>query len=268
MNKPVKLLYIIFTVLGTINLYAEVPVGIIPLKGSDQGKTAIEQKIKSILLELGGISIIADDQIQKITELHEKAQALGSDYHDISKLKIAEYIIEGSVNSGTAQVKAINVNTCAEVMNTTVKLDSSSSDYALKKLAKEIQMAILIDAAGKTRDIPEDAAPYMEILKQFVSSLSKGDRASYPYIVFYKNGKYMKPAENDKNDSEKARRFLMVIRPNLVRSTISYLFIKTAPPWVYGNVLANKLGKKTIHRFGIIELPDGAIAIGIYEKAD
>jgi hypothetical protein len=64
---------------------------------------------------------------------------------------------------------------------------------------------------------------------------------------------------------EKAKTFLGVIRPNLSRAAISFAGMEAASPWMYITVIADKLGKKTKHRFGIIELEGGALAIGIYE---
>jgi hypothetical protein len=245
-------------------LYAQAAVGVIPFTGDEADRSLLEMRVRETLPRDSGISVIADSMMKQIIEIHEKAQSLGSGYHDISKMKVAEYIITGSVTSGKANVKVIDVNSATEVVNRFADF-TGDRDYHARKIAREIRDAIILHSSSKGRETPEDVKPYMEIIERLAASLGSGDEASYPVLAFYTDGSYKTPRKGDKGMEEKAAVFLKVIRPNLLRARLSYAGKDPKSPWMYITVIADKLGKKTRHKFGIIELESGALAVGIYE---
>jgi hypothetical protein len=267
--KKLTFIFTFFTILLSANsLLAEVTVGILPLKGAGSKIKNIDNQIKSCLTRSGGLAIVEEKMLKEIIKVHEKAQSLGSAYHDISKLKSAEYLVTGTVESGKLTLSAVDVNSGTSLFTRQVNIATRDKGYQVRKLCGEIRSAILIHSASKQREVPEEAGPYMDLLNNFVASLGKGKTAPYRYLVFYKDGKYQRPAKGDRAMEEKAGRFVMVLRRNLIRSKLSYIYLKSAPPWVYLNVIAKKLGKKTKHQFGIIELDDGSLGIGIYKPME
>ncbi len=268
LKKIIAALVLTLILLLSNNLFADVAVGLIPLKGNDKNRSKIENYIKETLSKSGGISIVADKMLKDILKIHEKAQSLGSAYHDISKLKTAEYLISGAINSGKLLLTVVDVNKGTEIFNKQIKINVRNRYYAIRSLCKDLRDSILLQASSKRRDIPEEAEPYMEILNNFVSSLKSGKKAPYKYVVIYYKGKYRFPDDKNKDIRKKADLLIKVVRPNLIRSKLTYLFLKANPPWVYVNVIATKFGKKTKHQFGIIELDNGSLGIGIYKPMD
>lgn len=245
-------------------LSAQVAVGVMQF-GGDKGEGAMLQKrLCELLPKSGGIAVIADSQLKEVMRIHETAQSLGSDIHDVTKIKVAEYLVTGEVESGRASVKVVEVNSASEVFARTMDL-AGDREYACRRLAREIQDAIILHGASKRREVPGQAKPYMALIQSFVESLGPDDKSSFNYIAFYSAGSYRRPVAGDARMEEKAKIFLSVLRPNLLRSGISFAGMEAASPWMYITVIADKLGKKTKHRFGIIELEGGALAIGIYE---
>lgn len=253
---------VLFLLFVSSSLSAGVPLGILPFKG-DGAIKKIEGSLKETLVKAGGVTVLADSAMKEIIKRHEAAQSLGSSYHDISKLKVAEYLLEGTIEGKSLRLKVIDVNTGALVFNQAVAVQGRA--YYITSAARKIRQAVILHASLKKREVPEDIAPYMDFLKEFARSLSRGDAASYPYLAFYYGGKYQRPVPKNLKLLETASRFLKVVRPNLVRSRLVYVDVKSKAPWAYISVVAIKLGKKTMHRFGIIELPDGSIGISIYE---
>lgn len=247
---------------------ADIPVGILPFKGNNAQLQSIENRMKEYLIKSGGISVIADKMLKEIMEIQEKAQSLGSSYHDISKLKTAEYLVSGIFDSGKLTITVIDVNKGTEIYSKSLNLSAGDPGHEATRVFKESRDAIFMDSSGKGREAGEEAAPYMQLLNSLVASLHLEGKHCYKHIVIYNNGKYVTPASDHKEMSQKADLFLKVIRPNLVRSKLSFLFLKSNPPWVYVNVIAEKLGKKTKHKFGIIELENGSLGIGIYEPME
>lgn len=245
-------------------LHAQVAVGVMPFEGDKAESALLQKRLCEMLPKSGGIAVIADAQLKEVMRVHETAQSLGSDIHDVTKIKVAEYLISGEVVSGKASVKVIEVNSASEVFAKTMDL-TGDKEYACRRLAREIQDAIVLHGASKNREIPGQAKPYMEIVESLVESLGPDDKASYNYIAFYTSGSYKRPVAGDARMEEKAKIFLGAIRPNLLRARISFAGMNAAPPWMYITVVADKTGKKTKHRFGIMELESGALVIGIYE---
>ncbi len=265
MAKVRNILLILALVMTGGKIYAEITVGIIPIKGNDPNSSKYESRIKEHLVKEGGISIIADNLMKNIIEIHEKAQALGSAYLDISKLKTSEYLISGTVDSGRLTLVAVDVNKGLQIFSGEINLNSGDPSSLLRNISSQIREAIIMDGAGKEREVPGEAAPYMQLLEKFKASLGSDAKESFRYILFYNSGKYQNPRPGEKDMENKGELFLKVIRPNLVRSKLIYLFSKSSPPWIYINVIADKMGKKTKHKFGILELDDGSMGIGIYE---
>jgi len=249
-------------------LYAEIAVGITPFKGDKNMTIPMENKIKEYFVKSGGISVIADSLLKEILEVQEKASSLGSAYHDISKLKTAEYLVAGSVDNDRLNLTAVDVNRGIEIFNKGIPLNSGEVNFEITRVLRDLRDSILVDASSKSREVSDEVAPYMQLLNSLVSNLHLEGKVCYKYLVFYHNGKYTSPKHENKEMANKADLFLKVIRPNLVRSKLRYIFMKANPPWIYVNVIADKLGKKTKHKFGIIELDDGSIAVGIYEPME
>jgi hypothetical protein len=268
MKRLKLILSLLVIILTTTPLLAEITVGILPLKGTGSERQSIDNQIKSYMTRAGGLSIVEEKMLKEIMKVHEKAQSLGSAYHDISKLKTAEYLVTGSLESGKLTLSAVDVNSGTSLLTRQINISARDKGYRIRKLCSELRSTILVHAASKQREVPEEAGPFMDLLNNFVASLGRGKSAPYRYLVFYKNGKYQRPVKGDKPMEEKAGRFVMVLRRNLIRSKLSYIFLKSEPPWVYVNVIAKKLGKKTKHQFGIIELDDGSLGIGIYKPME
>jgi hypothetical protein len=268
MRKIMAAIFLGLILFPLANLYAEVSICIIPFKGNDGNIRNVENKIREHLHKYGGLSIIADGMMKEIMEIQEKAQSTGSAYHDISKLKTAEYLVTGSLDSGRLNLIAIDVNKGAEIFSKEISLSPGDGNYLLKNISIEMRDAIIMDASTKTREVPEEVASYMQLLNNLVSTLHQDAKTSYNYIVFYYKGKHQFPKTDNPEMVSKGDLFLKVIRPNLLRSKLKYIFMKSAPPWIYIHVIADKLGKKTKHKFGIIELDDGSLGIGIYEPME
>ncbi len=245
-------------------LNAQVAVGVMPFEGDKTESAMLQKRLCEMLPKSGGIAVIADSQLKEVMRVHETAQSLGSDIHDVTRIKVAEYLITGEVVSGKASVKVIEVNSASEVFAKTMDL-AGDKEYTCRRLAREIQDAIVLHGASKNREIPGQAKPYMTLIEGLIESLGPEDKASYNYIAFYSAGSYKRPVAGDARMEEKAKIFLGAIRPNLLRARISFAGMNASSPWMYITVIADKTGKKTKHRFGIIELESGALVIGIYE---
>jgi hypothetical protein len=70
-----KLLMIALFLLSAVNIYAAIPVGIIPFEG-DSSAAAIESKVKDALVKTDGITVVADKMMDKVVKLHESAQTV------------------------------------------------------------------------------------------------------------------------------------------------------------------------------------------------
>lgn len=241
---------------------AGVPMGVLPFKG-DGAVLRLETSLKTALVKAGGVTILADSVMKEIIRRHEQAQSIGSACHDISQLKVAEYLLEGALEGGRLQLKVVDVNSGAIVLSDALAV--GGGDYRIRSAARRVRKAVILHASGKKREVPEDVGPYMEFLQQFVKGLGRGKSACYPYLAFYYGGKYRRPSAKYPKLIQTAGTFLKVVRPSMVRSRLVFVDVKSKAPWVYISVVAVKLGKKTMHRFGIIELSDGSLGVSIYE---
>ncbi|MCP4132282.1 MAG: hypothetical protein GY754_15025, partial [bacterium] len=252
----------LFVFLAGSYLFAKVPVGVLPFKGE---ASKIEALFKETLLRTGGLSIISESMLKDVMEIHEKAQSLGSAYHDISELKTAEYLISGYMKSGNLVISAVDVNKGAEIFTRTMKLTKRTGRYEMGRLCSKLQDAILMHAASKNREVSEEAEEYMEKVSGLISSLRRGNAASYPYIALYSKGKYVIPVKGKASLERRAKHLLRIVRKNLIRTKPVFLYMETKEPWVYIYVVAKKFGKKKKHIFGFIEMEDGSLGIAIYK---
>jgi hypothetical protein len=55
-----------------LTLSAEVPVAVVPLKGEKSQARQLETTIKQKIIELGGVSVVGENEMCKIMEIHER----------------------------------------------------------------------------------------------------------------------------------------------------------------------------------------------------
>jgi hypothetical protein len=245
-------------------LHAQVTTAMLPFEGDDQVKYELQEKIKSEIIKLGGVTIIADDMMKNIMKIHENAQAMGSTYHDISKLKVAEFMITGKVMVGQIQVKVVDINQGTEFFSKLIELKGDNKALA-RKIGKDINNAILARASTKNREVPSEAKPYMDVVKNLLAALPRGDEACYPYISFYQAGSYKRPRKEAKELADSAKTLLQEIRPTFTRANNAFMKMENNAPWVYIYILSDKMGTRSKHKFGITEMEDGSLTVGIYE---
>jgi len=258
---------LLFFIVLKMDISAAVPVAVLPFEGDSALNSEVLIKVKEILGKSNGITVVADKMMPKIMEIQENAQVTGSSFHDISKLKIAEFLITGNLSSGKLTLKAVDVNEGTEVFSKTIDVTGDSGKYQITKAVKEMSDKILFQGASKNSEVPSDAKPYMDLISQLAASLGGGDEASYRYIAVYSKGAYIHPDSENKKAADSARLLLKVMRPDLLRAKLYFISMKGESFWVYIDVVAEKAGKKTKFRFGILELDDGSLGIGIYEEA-
>ena len=260
-----KKLFPVILVILTVNIvYADISVGILPFDGDESKGKELEITIKGILQKKRGISIVAGQMIKKIMEIHEKAQSLGSKYHDISKLKVAEYLLSGSVTDGKLSIKVININKGTEIYTDIVTVQTNKN-YTIQNLCNNIHKSIELNLSSRPREIPSDALPYMNLIQKFTDSLKGKVSDSYPYIAFYFKGKHRQVIEKNKTMKGMAKRFINAMKPNLRNANLTFLSVEENPPWTNLFILSDKRGKKLRHKFGIVELDSGSLAIGLHE---
>jgi hypothetical protein len=263
MKKFIILLF--FLMLNAYGL-AAVPVALLPFEGDDKSVSDIESRVKQLLGKTSGISVIADKNMDEIMKVQQKAQVMGSSVHDISKLKVAEFLVTGSMSSGRLNLKAVDVNEGTEVYNQTFDVSGESGKRQLAKAVKEMGDKILFHSSSKNADVPSEAKPYMDIINRLVASLGSGDEASYRYMAIYLNGAYIHPDPENKKSVESAKLVLKVMRQELIRSKIYYISMKSESFWMYIDIIAEKTAKKTKYRFGILELDDGSLGVANYNE--
>lgn len=259
------IIFFILLVSG-IDIFAAIPVAVIPFDSNGAAVKDTETAVKEILNGTNGLTVVADNMMADIMKIHENAQVLGSSYHDISKLKVAEFLVTGSVTDGRLNLKAVSVNEGTEVYNQTIDISGDNSGRLIKTAVKEMSDKILFQGALKNEGIPDEAKPYMELVNRLCASLSGPDTDSYRYIAVYFNGAYNHPDGENKKIADSAKLILKVMRQDLLRAKIYFIGMKGESFWVYIDVVTEKAAKKTKRRFGILELDDGSLGIGIYEE--
>jgi hypothetical protein len=243
-----------------------VPVAVLPFEGDSASVKKAEAMVKDLLVKTGGISVVADNLMAEIIRQHEKGQALGSTYHDISKLKVAAFLVTGSMSGNKLLLKAVDVNEGTEIYSGSVDLAASGYQYSMKRGVKDITDKIFLGSTPMVSEAPPASQPYMEVINRLIASLGRGDEASYPFIAIYLGGAYRHPEVKVPKSAEIAKAKLKPMRQSLIRSRVTFLNMKNEGSWVYVDAVADKAGKKTKARFGFIELEDGSLAIGIYEE--
>jgi hypothetical protein len=244
-------------------VFADIPVAILPFSGENKKSKDIETILRSSLAQNPGISILADaDTLKEIQKIHEKAQAMGSTMHDITKIKAAEFIVSATLSANSLDLKVLDVNTAKEIFNQKIVLETDYK-YQLKSKADEIYKLITLNLSELERPIPDEGKEYFELAKKFVEALGSDSQAR-EYTAFYKGDAFKKPDLAQERDKERLRDFLRVVKPQLIRSKIFFLGIKFAPPRGELAILAKKMGKKTRHQLTIMELNDGTLAVTDY----
>ncbi len=260
-----KTIIFIFLMISSIS-YSEVPVAVMPFTGDGKLKNEIQAKVKELLTAAGGLDVIAENLNEEIMKTHEKAQILGSDKHNVEQLKTAEYLITGEVSDNLFIIKAVNVNSGVEVFNRQIEIKESVKSPELKKAANELADAILFASSPTDSDIPDEAKPYMDLVRKFTDSLMKSDESSYPFMAQYFAGSYKHPEKGNKKIEESAKLQLKIARTKLLKSKLTFIKIKQNQPWMDIFIIADKSGIKTKFKFSIIELEDGTNGIGVIDQ--
>ncbi len=255
---------LIFFVILKMNVSAAIPVAVMPFEGEKASQDA-EKKVRELLGKSSGITVVAQKMMGEIIKVHQNAQVVGSENLDLSKIKAAEFLITGSVSEGKLVLKAVDVNEGTEVYNETIEL-TGDSKRLVAKAVKDMSDKILFKNSSKSGDVPSEAKPYMDVLNKLAASMGGDDASSYPYIAIYLSGAYNHPDGGNKKAVENAKLMLRVMRPYLLRSKLYYISMKGENVWVYLEVVAEKTGKKTKLKIGVIELADGSLGVGLFEE--
>ena len=239
---------------------AQIAVAVLPFEGGDEAKAA-QQSFSQHITRGGQIAVLADSAMGDILAIHEQAQLRGSALHDISRLKIAEFIITANISGANLTVSAIDVNTGVIVFTKSVQYTASAGDAACRTLASQCRDAIIRGISGADREPPDAAKPYLAVLGSLVASLASGDEASFPYVAVYNSGKYVRPSSDNQKAADKGRQFLKFFRPYFIRSNVTFISIEKKSGYVLIHCVVNKSGSKTKHEVGFVELEDGSIAV-------
>ena len=240
---------------------AQIAVGILPFEGNDPLKTEFEKNFTQNIIRGGQVQAVSEKSMKEIMTIQENAQLMGSAYHDISKLKLAEFIINGESDGTSLTITVVDVNTSAVVFTKTAPFDAGKKDYLYRSIALECRDALVMGSSGKERVVPDAAKLYLAVLSSLVASLGSGDEASYPFIAVYNKGSYVHPSSEIKGSENKAKQFLKYFRPYFVRSKLTFIAIEKSSGNVLITCIAEKTGAKTKHIVGFIELDDGSIAV-------
>ncbi len=260
-----KIIILLLLMISSI-AYSEVPVAVMPFTGEGKLKNEIQAKLKELLTAAGGLNVIAENLNEEIMKTHEKAQLLGSDKHNIEQLKTAEYLITGEVSEGLFIIKAINVNSGVEVFNRQIDIKETIKASELKKTSLDLADAILFASSPSDSDIPDEAKPYMDLVRKFTDSLMKSEESSYPYMAQYFAGSFKHPEKGNKKIEESAKLQLKIAKTKLLKSKLTFIKIRQNQPWMDIFIIADKSGIKTKFKFSIIELEDGSLGIGVIDQ--
>jgi hypothetical protein len=260
-----KILLFLFILISS-SAYSEVSVAVMPFNGEGKLKNEIQAKLKELLTATGGLNVIAENLNDEIMKTHEKAQLLGSEKHNAEQLKTAEYLITGDVSNNFIIIKAVNVNSGVEVFNRQIEIKESVKTPELKKTALDLADAILFASTPSDSDIPDEAKPYMDLVRKFTESLMKSDESSYPFMAIYFAGSYKHPEKGNKKIEDSAKLQIKIAKTRLLKSKLTFIKIKQNQPWMDIFIIADKSGIKNKFKFSIIELEDGTTGIGVIEQ--
>jgi len=250
-----------------VDVMAAVSVAVINFEGDVILSSEIEKNVKEILNKINGIVVVADKMMPDLMKIHENAQIAGSSSHDISKMKVAEFLITGNISEGKLNIKAVDVNYGTEIYNQTLEITGENSKRLLVKTVKDMSDKILIQSISMNYEIPSEAKPYMELINRLTESLGGSDETSYRYIALYSKGAYKHPDIENKKSADSARILLKIMRQDLHRAKLYYICMKADSSWTYIDVVVEKGGRKTKYKFGILETDDGSLGVGIYEES-
>jgi peptidyl-tRNA hydrolase len=257
-----KILVCALALLSPALLAAQVAVAVMPFSGDDPVKSEFQKIFTESLASGKQIAVVEQEKLKDIIKLHEQAQMVGSAYHDISKLKIAEYAVSGELSSGLLQITAVDVNSGEKVFIKSVPFADKDRRYLYQSLGASCRDAIVVAATeGKSRDVPDEAVVYMKELKKLADALAYGDEACYPFLAVYRAGKYVHPDAEHAPSVDKAKRFLKVFRPLVIRAELSFLSMERKDVFVLVTFMATKAGTKTKHQIGLVELEDGTLGM-------
>lgn len=256
--------YIFPAVLAAIILpsavQAQITAAVIPFEGGDDAQNT-QQSFVRHLTKGGQIGIVDDSAMRDIMAIHEQAQLRGSSLHDISKLKLAEFLIAGNLRSGTLTVTATDVNTGIIVFTKSLPCAAAYAESATRTIAAKCRDALLLGVSGADREPPDAAKPYLSVLSSLVSSLTSGDEASFRYLAVYSKGAYIRPDPENEHTAAKAKQFLKYFRPYFIRSNVIFISLEKKAGNVLITCVVNKAGSKTKHQIGFVELDDGTVAV-------
>ena len=255
---------ILFAILASAILpsavHAQISAAVIPFEGSDDVQRA-QQSFMRHLTQGGQIGVVNDKAMRDIMAIHEQAQLRGSSLHDISKLKLAEFIIEGNLRGGTLTITATDVNTGIIVFTKSIPCAASYADSATRTIAIQCRDALLLGVSGADREPPDAAKPYPSVLASLVTSLASGDEASFLYLAVYSKGSYVRPDPENEHAAAKAKQFLKYFRPYFIRANVTFISLEKKAGNVIITCVVNKAGSKTTHQIGFVELDDGSVAV-------
>lgn len=129
-----KILVCALAFLAPSLLAAQVAVAVMPFSGDDPVKSEFQKIFTESLASGKQVSVVEQEKLKDIIKLHEQAQMVGSAYHDISKLKIAEYAVNGEFSSGLLQITAVDVNSGEKVFIKSVPFAEKDRRYLFQSL--------------------------------------------------------------------------------------------------------------------------------------
>lgn len=239
--------------------FAAIPIAFFPWEGNYRQKYKAEAKFREFLIRDGSIAIIDKQNRDKVLEIHKRAQSMGSSYHDISKLNVAQFLLDGKIQEQTLILSLVDVNQGTEILSQSVQL--SPHDFApLMSVAAKVKKLIL-SRGQMTSKVPEEVKSMMDHIQGFQKSLSGDMSQSFPYLAFYSNNRFVHPASSDKMLVEKSEYLIRGVRKKLIRADLNYVRHESQGETIMLTVMAAKYGKKSQHTFYIAELEDGSLGI-------
>jgi hypothetical protein len=239
-------------------------VALIPPKDPSPQQKKAHSALEQRLANLTEISLIRKDQMKQILKLHTRGQQMGADNLDISGIKVAEFLILGKPAGDKIQWQLVSVNSAAVVFSRFLPL-AQHRGYKLRSLADALRDKIVTNANIKDQSVPQKVQPLWRVVQGYVKALGQGRQATYRYLGFYHKDGYKHPRQGVKNLVDQTKLFIKVTKKRLIRAQLHYLGMERQGNIIYITFLADKYGKKTKHRFGLMELNDGSLAIIKYD---
>ncbi len=239
---------------------AAIPVAVLPVVGQHGQAQRLIASFARDLIREETVSLVSEDIKKQIFAIHKNAQQMNSGYHDISKLKLAQFLITPKIESNQLFFHLVDVNKGTTIVSRSVPLDRQSNGQ-IGALAKIFRDKIVEYGSFNAEDVPEEIKPFTQTIVTFVAALSKGNAAAYKQIAFFSEGKYKNPTTQQKSLQKRADFFISLLKKGLIHSKIFYLKHKNENGTLFVSVISEKFGKKNHHLFLLKELDDGSIAI-------